>query len=46
MQCFRARAIDPSGHAVWPAMRTGEISSAHAKTLSVFTINPLRAQVR
>jgi len=32
-QRFRARANDSSGHAVWPAMRTGENISAHAKTL-------------
>jgi len=32
-QCFRARANASSGHAVWPAMRTGENTSAHAKTL-------------
>jgi hypothetical protein len=42
-QPFRARADDPSGHAVWPAMRTGENTSAHAKTLPFFhhpAINP------
>jgi hypothetical protein len=33
LQRFRARANASSGHAVWPAMRTGENTSAHAKTL-------------
>jgi len=42
-QPFRARADDPSGHAVWPAMRTGENTSAHAKTLPSLTIPPSMA---
>jgi len=37
-QPFRARANASSGHAVWPAMRTGENTSAHAKTLHFLPI--------
>lgn len=34
-QRFRARADASSGHAVWPAMRSGENTRAHATTLAV-----------
>jgi hypothetical protein len=42
-QRFRARANDSSGHAVWPAMRTGENTSAHAKTLRFLPISSPKA---
>jgi hypothetical protein len=45
-QRFRARANDSSGHAVWPAMRTGENASAHAKTLRFLPIATLDLLVR
>jgi hypothetical protein len=45
-QRFRARANDSSGHAVWPAMRTGENVSAHAKTLLFLSIATLDIMVR
>jgi len=45
-QRFRARANDSSGHAVWPAMRTGENVSAHAKTLRFISIAALNLMVR
>ena len=41
-QRFRARANTPSGHAVWPAMRTGESISAHAKALPLLPITANR----
>jgi len=34
-QRFRVRAGASSGHAVWPAMRSGENASAHAKMLAL-----------
>jgi hypothetical protein len=45
-QRFRARANVSSGHAVWPAMRTGEHTSAHAKTLHFRRISPPIQKVR
>lgn len=46
-QRFRVRAGVSSGHAVWPAMRTGENASAHAKTLPRHSSeSPHRCQIK
>ena len=42
-QNFPARAGNSSGHAVWPAVRSGEITSARGKSLRYF--NPLECPI-